>query len=186
MTLLDTTALLDMTTGLDASPISGNVEKIDWTVDTAGTVYYAYFMRGNYVTKGHLSTLVVTESKVFADTATDLIATQTPTAARELSVAFTSSAYQVAVPISTTDTWAANSSGTVQRIFGMDAQRIVALSLPTATSGQITVQGNILSSVVTMLAPAWATVTNIVGSQIVPTGFITDAARWLISTSRGP
>ena len=186
MTLLDTTALLDQNTGLDVSPISGNVEKIDWTVDSAGTTYYAYFMRGNYVTKVNLSTLAVTESKLFGDITTDLIATQTPTAARELSVAFTSNPYQVAVPISTTDTWTANTAGSIQRIFGMDAQRVVGLSLPTATSGQITVQGNILSSTVTMLNSAWATVTNIVGSQIVPTGFITDAARWLISTSRGP
>ena len=186
MTLLDTTALLDMTTGLDASPISANVEKIDYTVDTAGSVYYAYFMRGNYVTKVNLSTLAVTETKVFSDIATDLIATQTPTALRELSVALTSTAYQVAAPISTTDTWAANTAGAVQRIFGMDAQRVVGLSLPTATSGQITVQGNILTSTTTMMASAWATVTNIVGAQIVPTGFITDAARWLISTSRGP
>ena len=186
MTLLDQTALLDQNTGLDVSPISGNVEKIDYTVDTAGTAYYAYFMRGNYVTKVNLSTLAVAETKVFADIATDLIATQTPTAVRELSVALTSTAYQVAAPISTTDTWNANTSSVVQRIFGMDAQRVVGLSLPTATSGQITVQGNILTSATTMMASAWATVTNIVGAQIVPTGFITDAARWLISTSRGP
>lgn len=186
MTLLDQTALLDQNTGLDVSPISGNVEKIDYTVDTAGTAYYAYFMRGNYVTKVNLSTLAVAETKVFADITTDLIATQTPTAVRELSVALTSTAYQVAAPISTTDTWNANTSGVVQRIFGMDAQRVVGLSLPTATSGQIAVQGNILTSTTTMMASAWATVTNIVGAQIVPTGFITDAARWLISTSRGP
>jgi len=186
MTLLDQTALLDQNTGLDVSPISGNVEKIDYTVDTAGTAYYAYFMRGNYVTKVNLSTLAVAETKVFADITTDLIATQTPTAVRELSVALTSTAYQVAAPISTTDTWNANTSSVVQRIFGMDAQRVVGLSLPTATSGQITVQGNILTSTTTMMASAWATVTNIVGAQIVPTGFITDAARWLISTSRGP
>ena len=189
MTLLDMTARLDENTGLDASPISGNVEKIEWTVDTAGTAYYAYFARGNYVSKINLSTLALVETKAFTDTVTDLIATQTPAALRELSVALTSAAYQVADPISTADTWSVNSTNQVQRIFGMDAQRIVGMSLPAATSGQITVNGNILAggaSPVTMASPLWSTVTTIIGSQIVPTGFITDASRWIMSTSRGP
>ena len=184
-TLLDGNALLDTTTALDGSPNPGNVADIEWTQGGTVDEYYAYFVRDGYVTKVNLATLAVVETKAFMDSALYAIATQTPIGLREVSVALQSSAYQVAYPIASGsgDTWTANTGSQIQRVFGVTPDRIVGES---SSSGQLVVNGNILTSVVTMLAPAWATVTTITGTELTPTGFVVDGYRWIIGTTGGP
>lgn len=185
-TLLDVSALLDQNTGLDGSPTAGNVTAIAMSPDATGATQYLYFARGNYVTKVNAATLAVVSTTAFLDTVTDLIATQTPSNVREVSAALQASAYQVATPIATgaVDTWAANSSGEIARVFGKDPQRIVEGQL---SSGVTNWRGNILAGAATMLAPVWNTVASIVGGpQLIPTGFTTDGYRWICATSSGP
>lgn len=185
MVLLDVNALLDQNTGLDGSPNPGNVVDIAWTQGATAGEYYAYFVRDGYVTKVNLASLTVVATHSFLDSAVAAIATQTPAATRELSVALASSAYQVAQPIASgaDDTWTQNSAGQVVARFGQDSLRVVGMA---TNSGQVTVSGNPLTSTVTMAAPAWSTVTNIVGAQLSPTGFVLDGYRWVMGTTKGP
>lgn len=184
-TLLDVSALLDQNTGLDASPTAGMVSQIVTSPDANGAGAHIYYGRQGYVTKQNAVTLAVEATQSFTDNVTDLIATQTPSNVREVSAALQASAYQVANPIAASgaDTWAANSSGEIARVFGKDPQRVVEGQL---SSGQTNWRGNILAGAVTMLAPAWNTVTQIVNSAIVPTGFTVDGYRWVLGTSGGP
>lgn len=192
-TLLDMSALLDQNTGLDASPgafsqggfPASTVSDIDWIQSSVSGTYYAYFLRDGYVTKINLSTLAVVETHAFSDLATDLIGTQTPAGTREISVALNASPYQVANPIAAADTWAANGTSTIRRVFGLDPLRVVGGYLNTG--GQTTYAGNVLTSTVTMLAPAWFDVASITGKQsLLPSGFTVDGARWVMLTTGGP
>ena len=186
VTFLDVNSQLDVNTGLDASPNPGDVTAIAFT--QGGTVgeYYLYFVRDGYVTKVNAATLAVVETKSFLDSAVDAIATQTPAGTREVSVSLRSSAYQVANPIASGsgDTWAANSGGEVSTVFGLSNDgRAVSQAV---SGGQINVRGNLLTTTVSMLAPAWATVTSIIGQQLSPKGFVTEGYRWFMSTTKGP
>lgn len=192
-TLLGVSALLGMNTGLGISPslLSQNgypastVSDIAWTQGATVGEYYAYFVRDGYVTKVNLATLTAVATHSFSDVAVAAFASQTPAATREVSIALQSSPYQVAQPIASNadDTYTVNSANQIVQRFGQDTLRVVGMAV---NSGQVTVSGNPLTSTVTMAAPAWATVTNIVGSQLAPTGFVLDGYRWVMGTTKGP
>ena len=184
--LLSVSALLDQNTGLDKSPNPGNVTAIAFTQGSVVGEYYLYFVRDGYVTKVNATTLAVVETKSFLDSAVDAIATQNALGTREISVALRSSAYQVANPIvsGSGDTWGANSGGEISTVFGLSNDgRAVS---QVVSGGQINVRGNLLTTTVSMLAPAWATVTSIIGQQLSPKGFVTEGYRWFMSTTKGP
>jgi hypothetical protein len=185
-TFLDVGSMLDVNTGLDAPPVQGMARAIAITQGTTPGDYYLYFVRDGFVTKVDVATMEVISSTPLLDSAVDVIATQTPSGVREVSVALQSSPYQVAYPLNSgaADTWTVNGGGEIATVFGLSNDgRVVSQAV---SGGQLKVRGNLLTSVQTMLAPAWARVTEIVGTQLAPKGFITEGYRWFMSTTKGP
>lgn len=185
--MLDVASLLDLNSFLDTSPLAANCSDIEQVqAYTSSGILYAYFARGNFVTKIRLTDLAIIDNAVFTDFVTDLQGSQTASGVREISAALKIAAYQAAQVTDGSDTWGANSGSQQITNFGQPPDRIVGLT------GNIEVLGNILTGAVTMAAPNWLQVTTqnsgnaVVGQQITPTGFVNDGYIWYIMTNRGP
>ena len=176
-----------MDTFLDTSPLADNCSDIEQVqAYTSSGILYAYFARGNFVTKIRLTDLAIIDNKAFTDVVTDLQGSQTASGVREISAGQKIAAYQTAQVTDSGDSWGANAQSQQITNFGQPPDRIVGLT------GSISVLGNILTGAVTMASPNWLQVTtqnsgnSIVGEQIQPTGFVNDGYVWYIMTTRGP
>lgn len=148
---------------------------------------FLYVIRGKNVAKLCVAQMCLTDPGTvitLAENATSILATETTSGTKELSIGMASTAYEVISAIASpgsADTHAANTASKVCRILAQASDRVVGLTGATA-------KGLILSGT-TMGAPStnWNDVATISGIQgIESTGFAQDGQVWIWGTNKGP
>lgn len=148
---------------------------------------YGYIIRGSIPAKVNLVDMTLKRSgEKLTAVATTILTTKAANATRELSVGMASTPYRVLTAVAApnnSDTWATNSGSEIASALGKAPDRIVGLDNVNQRA-----RGNILTSSVTMAAPAWASVaTNFTeGEGLTFEGFALDGDTWIVGTSNGP
>lgn len=151
--------------------------------DSTG-VRWLYVIRGRDVVKVRVLDLALQSTvTTVAEEATGILATITPSGAREVAIAMNGTTYHVITTVGTygtADTASANNESKQYRVLGQGgASRVYGLK------GQV-VDSNILTASVGMDASGWQNLSTVVGRELVPTGFAQDGDIAVFGYDRGP